>query len=51
MIERFIAERPEEWNEDIGVDDGTVIVRLGREETLMWSVLLLDLSERLGEAS
>ncbi len=35
----------------ISPDDGTVIVRLGREETLMWSVLLLDLSERLGEAS
>jgi CubicO group peptidase (beta-lactamase class C family) len=32
----------------ISPDDGTVIVRLGREETLMWPMLLLDLSERLG---
>lgn len=36
----------------ISPDDGTVIVRLGREETLMWStMLMLDLSERLGQTS
>jgi CubicO group peptidase (beta-lactamase class C family) len=35
----------------IAPDQGTVIVRLGREETLMWPMLFLDLAQQLKDES
>jgi CubicO group peptidase (beta-lactamase class C family) len=31
----------------INPEEGTVIVRLGNEETIMWPMLLVDLTEKL----
>jgi hypothetical protein len=50
-LERREPNGPDPVALGISGDKGPVIVRLGREEMLMRSMLLLDLSERLGEAS